>query len=372
VSQIVRLDRPSEAFAFQADPDDAIRQVGEPVLFDEWQRVPGVLGAIKRTLDSDSFVPDRFVLTGSALPTAGTDGWLGTGRVVDMVMYPMSRREIEGRVGGNLFLDRVLGAPLADFAAPHGVTLADYVAYALQGGFPEAALVVAPSHRSRWITGYIARLLTHDVQDLAGTRDADALRRYLTALAANTAGVVSNKTLYEIADIGAATARTYAQLLRNLYLLDAVPPWSTNRLSRLVDMPKRFLIDASLAATLLDLTVETVFADGNMLGRIVETFVMSQLRPEVQVSANRPRLYHLRDKDARHEIDVIAEYGGSRVVAVEVKAGASPDPKDFGHLRWLRDILGDRFVRGVLLHTGPLPVQVDDRIIAAPIATIWR
>jgi hypothetical protein len=44
----IRLDREVEALAFRADPDVALRGLPEPVLLDEWQEVPGVLGAVKR------------------------------------------------------------------------------------------------------------------------------------------------------------------------------------------------------------------------------------------------------------------------------------------------------------------------------------
>jgi len=33
--------------------------------------------------------------------------------------------------------------------------------------------------------------------------------------------------------------------------------------------------------------------------------------------------------------------------------------------------LGERFVRGVLLHTGPLAYDLDDRILAVPISALW-
>jgi hypothetical protein len=48
---VVRLDRRAEAVAFEADPDAALRSLEEPVLLDEWQVVPGVLGAVKRAVD---------------------------------------------------------------------------------------------------------------------------------------------------------------------------------------------------------------------------------------------------------------------------------------------------------------------------------
>jgi uncharacterized protein len=56
---------------------------------------------------------------------------------------------------------------------------------------------------------------------------------------------------------------------------------------------------------------------------------------------------------------------------VEVKADAAPGRGDARHLLWLRDQLGDRFEAGVVLHTGPRTYQLEERIHAAPISTLW-
>jgi hypothetical protein len=48
---VVRLDRQAEAEPFRDDPDAALRSLPEPVLLDEWQAVPQVLGAVKRAVD---------------------------------------------------------------------------------------------------------------------------------------------------------------------------------------------------------------------------------------------------------------------------------------------------------------------------------
>jgi uncharacterized protein len=37
----------------------------------------------------------------------------------------------------------------------------------------------------------------------------------------------------------------------------------------------------------------------------------------------------------------------------------------------MRDRLGDRFVRGIVFHTGPSAFQLSDRISALPICTLW-
>ncbi len=63
--------------------------------------------------------------------------------------------------------------------------------------------------------------------------------------------------------------------------------------------------------------------------------------------------------------------GAGRVIGVEVKATSAPDSAAARHLSWLRGELGDRFVAGVVLHTGPRTFSLGDRLVAAPISTRW-
>ncbi|HEV7758287.1 MAG TPA: DUF4143 domain-containing protein, partial [Acidimicrobiales bacterium] len=160
-------------------------------------------------------------------------------------------------------------------------------------------------------------------------------------------------------------------MLINLRVAEAVPSWTSNRLKRLVQAPKRYLVDPALLAGVLRVDAAGVMRDGNLLGRVLDTFVAAQLRAQLPVAQSRPRLYHLRDAQGRHEVDLLGELGGQHVVAIEVKADAAPRPDAAKHLRWLQDRLEDRFTAGIILHTGPRSYEIDDRIIAAPISTLW-
>ena len=124
-------------------------------------------------------------------------------------------------------------------------------------------------------------------------------------------------------------------------------------------------------ASALGATVETVLASSDLLGRMIDTFVLAQLRPEVAVGRNRVRLYHARTKGGREEIDVVAELPGGKVIGLEIKATASPNVSDAKHLRWLRAAYPDRFIAGAVLHTGPDVVQLDANIFAVPICAFW-
>jgi Domain of unknown function (DUF4143) len=101
-------------------------------------------------------------------------------------------------------------------------------------------------------------------------------------------------------------------------------------------------------ASVLRLDVRGALRDANLLARLLDTFVVAQLRGERATSESRPRLYHLREEHGRHEVDLVAELGGGSVLAFEIKADAAPDRDAARHLIWLRDRLGDRLVAGVV------------------------
>jgi hypothetical protein len=91
----------------------------------------------------------------------------------------------------------------------------------------------------------------------------------------------------------------------------------------------------------------------------------------VQESSTERCLYHLRQEGGRHEVNLMAELGAGRVLAFEVKATASPRGDDVRHLAWLRDRIDDRFVAGVVFHTGSRAFVLGDRITAVPICGLW-
>ncbi len=79
----------------------------------------------------------------------------------------------------------------------------------------------------------------------------------------------------------------------------------------------------------------------------------------------------MREKSGRHEVDLLAEFGVGRVVAIEVKATAAPNRGDAANLVWMRDRLGERFLACVVFHTGPSAFALADQVAALPIAALW-
>lgn len=129
--------------------------------------------------------------------------------------------------------------------------------------------------------------------------------------------------MYQAAGIDRRTADAYDRLPENLYLLDSLPAWSSNRLSRLVKRPKRYLADPALAVSAARIDAATVLRDGDLLGRVLDTFVTAQLRPEMTLQHPRTRLYHLRTESGRHEVDLIGGPGRRTWAAAVTSASRS-------------------------------------------------
>ena len=120
------------------DPVGCIAALPAGVTLEEVQRTPGLLLAIKASVDSDRR-PGRFLLTGSAnllrLPKVGDSL---AGRIEFVQLHPLTESEKERRPGGLLrdFLAGLLAPRIAGItAAPSG----DLLERLLRGGYQHAA-----------------------------------------------------------------------------------------------------------------------------------------------------------------------------------------------------------------------------------------
>lgn len=368
---VVALDVPGRAAAFRVDPDAALRGLPEPVFLDEWQLVPEVLGAVRRSVDA---VPGsmRYLLAGSIRAAIEQQLWPATGRVTRLTMYPMTVREQLGRVSVPGLLARLIaGTAIVPDAGPW--TVIEYVEHVLAGGFPESALRLTGNARRAWQDSYLNDLVTRDVQALSPAggrpRDPRRMRAYLDAYATVSAGTPNHATIFNAANINRKTAEAYEGLLTDLFLVEQVRAWSSNRLKRLVSTEKRYLLDSGLWAAAVGVDASAILDETDVLGRAIDTFAVAQLRPEA--AALGARLYHLRAETGRREIDLIVECGDRRLIAFEFKADTAPSAYDARHLGWLRDEYPDRFVAGVVLHTGPTVYALGDKLLAAPLSSLW-
>ena len=352
--------------AAEADPVRFVADLPGRVTLDEVQRVPRLFTALKVAVDRDRR-PGRFLLTGSAnvllLPTLADSL---AGRMALVRLLPFAQCEIEERRPA--FADQLFdGAFKTRRAERLGPRLAERI---VAGGYPAALARPTPRRRAAWYRDYVETMVQRDVRDLARIASLDALPRLLALAAGQTARLLNVTDLAGPFQLSRPTIRDYVTLLEQVFLVEELPPWHSNRLRRLVKTPKLHVGDAGLAATLLGLDAGSLYEDRGTFGQLVETFVYQELRRQTTGGEGEIRFHHFRDKDG-YEVDVVLERGGRQLAGVEVKAGSTVTAADFRGLRKLAAAGGRRFAAGVIIYDGEATVSFGDRLHAVPISALW-
>lgn len=360
------FDDPVALASATADPVGFVADLPERAILDEVQRAPGLFVALKSAVDRNR-VPGRFILTGSTsvlLVPKLSDSLAG--RMEILRLFPLAQCEIERT--SPWFLDALFGDGFGTRAYVRlGKLLTDRV---VKGGYPAALARAAARRRTAWYRDYVETFVKRDVRDVARVRALDALPRLLTLAAGQTARLLNVSDLAGPFQLSRPTITEYVGLLEQLFLLERLPPWHSNRMSRLIKTPKLHLGDTGVACALLRLDVAALDADRAVLGRLLETFVYQELRRQASWHEDPVEFFHFRDKDGV-EVDIVAERG-AQVAGIEVKASSTVTVGDFAGLRKLKHAVGKRFAGGAVLYDGESSASFGDGLNAVPIRALWE
>jgi predicted AAA+ superfamily ATPase len=363
----ITLDDAGALSAARADPVGFVRGI-ERAVIDEVQRAPELMLAIKESVDRDDS-PGRFLLTGSAnVATMPAVADSLAGRMATISLLPFAQSEIHASPGR--LLDRLFAGE--EPSAEEGTTVFgdELLALVLRGGYPEALRRSTHARRSAWLEDYVAQILDRDVRDIANIDQLDRLPRLLDVLAEHAGQLVNHSSFGAALGLSSVTARRYVAILERLFLVRALQPWSSNRLSRLVKTPKLHFLDSGLLATLREDEDGTLQQDRTRFGALLETFVVSELLKLASWSERRVSFSHYRTKD-QDEVDVVIEDRRGRIIGIEVKASATVRAQDFRGLRQLQEAVGNRFVRGLVLHDHDRVTPFGEKLQAAPLSLLW-
>ncbi|RJP22391.1 MAG: ATP-binding protein [Deltaproteobacteria bacterium] len=351
----------------KADPVGFVEDLPERTTLDEVQRAPWLFTTLKIAIDRRR-TPGRFILTGSAnvlLVPKLADSLAGRMEIVRL--HPLAQCELAGRTPR--FLDALFaGTFKARSYRRMGPGLAERI---VSGGYPAALARPLFRRRMAWYRGYIETLVQRDVRGLARIGALDALPRLLALAAAQTSCLFNVSELASPFQVSRPTIRDYVTLLERLFLLELLPPWHSNRLSRLIKTPKLHMGDTGVACALLGLDAALLASDRRTFGRLFETFVFQELRRQADGEDEPVTFHHFRDRDGV-EVDLVLERGPNEVAAIEVKAASTVTASDFRGLRKLRDAAGKRFKAGIVLYDGESRARFGDGLYAVPIRALWE
>jgi predicted AAA+ superfamily ATPase len=364
--KFVTLDDQSTLDAAKSDPVLFIRDLDRAVI-DEVQRAPDLLVAIKKSVDEDQR-SGRFLLTGSAnLLTIKTIHESLAGRVEVIPLLPLSRSE-QLRIKKPQF---IASAFRGNVPGPAELLYEDQLTrLVMTGGYPEAMRRRDERRRQDWYRAYIKSIVERDLPEISNLAKPGQIPRVLQ-IAAQFAGQLTN--LSEIgrnAGIDHKTAEHYVRVLEQLYLVQRVPPWSRNELSRLVKTPKLHFIDSGLLAAMRGHSSVRLRANRTALGALLESFVFSELLKLSAWAEEHVTLFHYRDRD-QLEVDFVLEDSAGEVIGIEVKSAATVTRRDFVGLERVASAAGAAFKQGIVLYDGHQTLPFGDRLRAAPISVLW-
>ena len=130
------------------------------------------------------------------------------------------------------------------------------------------------------------------------------IRTALTLAAGQTARLLNLADLASPFQLSRPTIRDHVTLLTRVFLLEELPPWQNNRLSRLVKTFKPHLGDTGLACALLGVDAAALWADRTLPGQLLEIFIFQELRHHASWRDDPITFYHFRDKDGA-EADIV-------------------------------------------------------------------
>jgi len=334
-----------------------------PVILDEVQRAPQILLAVKRAVDAERR-PGDVILTGSAnllLMKHVADTLAG--RAIYLDLRPFCPTEWQERKDALLPLDRLFATDFDWREWPD--TPGDWALWLLRGGFPPALQVASEADRGLWFASYVQTYLERDLRQLSAVSSLPDFQRLMMLAAQRTGKSLNQADLARDAALSHPTAHRYLNLLETGCMIVRVRPLTTNPSTSVVKAPKLLWTDCGLAAWLAGIRSSAGMTARMDAGFWLEQTLFQTLDTWRSLDPQQRRVHYWRDR-AGHEVDFILE-NGSKLVALEIKAGSQVTSSDAAGIRAFRDDLKRKpaFVRGVVLHGGRAR-PLEEGVLALP------
>jgi uncharacterized protein len=281
------------------DPQGYLGRFSEKlVVLDEIQHAPGIFKTLRALVDK-ARRPGRFLVLGSA----SSD------------LLRQASESLAGRIQ-TLELPGLLIPEVAP--GPRSATSA-WEHLWVRGGYPESFLAPTDRRSYEWRDAFVRTLLQRDVADFGIRIPATRLRRFWTMLG-HVHGQLWNANLFaENFGISAPTARSYVDLLEDLFLVRQLPPFAANVSKRLTKAHRVYVRDSGILHALLGIRDHDDLLSRPVLGASFEGFVIEQILGTLPGNVNAA-FYRTA---TGVEVDLIIT-ASKRRFAVEVKHTSAP------------------------------------------------
>lgn len=378
-------DKEDEYFALAAIAPSKLLDGNEPLLIDEWQRIPKLWDSVRTLVDRKGGF-GHYILTGSATPLSKMDEasrrHSGTGRISSVRMRPFSLFE-SGDSNGMVSLSALFsGEDAVQGSNPMDINRLAFLC--CRGGWPEvciaenirdrAALMVAQS--------YVDSICSGKFEDEDGiVRDKDKMALFLRAYARTVGSQQSIADLCKDLSFSGTfsfsekSAYSYHKSLRDIFAIEDMPAWNANLRSKTAirTSDTRYFSDPSIAAGSLGVGTDDLIKDIRTFGFIFENLCMRDLR--VYCGVNGGKVFHYRDKSGL-ECDAVIHLPNGKFGLVEIKLGGK-EAIEHGAKTLIKlagkidgNIMGEPSFMMVLIGVGAYAYRREDGVFVVPISML--
>lgn len=320
----------------KANPSDFISAFPDGAIIDEAQKVPEIFDALKMHIDSTSYTPGKFILTGSSqfrLRQNMTDSMAG--RAAFLKLLPFSVKELsDANVCPDNPYELIFGGqypPLHD-KEKHFI--------------PED-----------WYENYIDTYLDLDVRDQINPNNLSTFKKFIQICALYSGQLLSMDSIARDVGVSAPTIKTWLSILETSFIIHFLEPDSNNLGKSIVKTPKLYFVDSGLLCHLLRLDSKEELLLSRFKGGAVETFAVSELLKYRVNQAKKPNLTFFRDKKG-FEVDTIADW--KHTFAIEIKSSNAPEAKLSANTKKYLELRCDENARNAVFYLGDISMTINE------------
>jgi predicted AAA+ superfamily ATPase len=187
--------------------------------------------------------------------------------------------------------------------------------------------------------------------------------------------LLNNANVMKETGLDAKTYEKYTALCSGTFLIFELPSWSRpNKLNkRFVKQKKLFFTDTGLLCHLMQRDMNEVYKkDKTVMGHLFENFVATEIMKAAK-SLGPFYVSHFNPvQNQGREVDFVIESPNGDAVGIEVKLDGTINEKDWANMNILRETLGNKFLKGIIIYTGTDLIQVGRDIWAVPVNYLWE
>ena len=353
----------------RAEPDLFLDNHPGRLFLDEVQYAPELLSAIKRRVDRTR-TPGQFILSGSQnLSVIKNISESLAGRVAIVELFGLSFQEmtrthlpgflnawVEGG-GGQWPAER-------DRRGEEPQRSPSWYQAIFRGGMP--GTLDLPDHLlPRFFSSYLQTYVERDIRTVADVGNLQLFSRFFRLLSALSATEINAAQLGRDLEIDRRTALAWKNVLMSTYQWTEVSAFSRNPLKRISGKSKGVFSDTGMLCQLQRITSPDMIAGHPLQGRIIETWVLTEIFKICSAWDTVPGFYHYRSAGGA-EVDLILEQNGW-LYPIEVKSKAHPSKKDVRGIASFREAFPqERIAKGLLVCAVEKPYRLSEDVLALP------